>query len=130
MRPGLRLEVMAAYGVGIFLPVAEVVRRRDDFSDLPVYVDDFILGGLLLFAAWSVSKGRRTGPLWLIAAWSAFCGMMYYSFFGQLGSTSSHDISGFPNSFVVAVKGLLLLTGLIAVVASTRRARDTLPAGG
>jgi len=123
----MRFEIVAAYCVGALLPIAEVLRRRTDVSDLPAYVDDFILGGLLLLAARSASKGRSAGPILVVVAWAVFCGGMYYSFFGQLANAGQDDISGLPNGAVVGIKAGFYVVGLLALVRSVRvavRERD------
>ena len=116
----MRMEVLTAYCMGVLLPVAEVCRRRTDFSNIHAYADDFIIGGILLFAARSVSKGRPSGPVLLVAAWSAFCGGMYYSFFSQFEHGADTDVSGLSNITVGVVKGVLYLVGIIALVRSIR----------
>jgi hypothetical protein len=116
----MRFELLAAYGVGLLLPVAEVARRRTDFSNVPAYVDDFLIGGLLLFAAWTTSRRRPAGNALLTVAWAAFCGGMYSSFFGQLSQAAGADISGLSNDSVVWVKGLLFAIGIFAVIRSTQ----------
>jgi hypothetical protein len=118
----MRIEVLAAYILGVLLPVAEVCRRRTDFSDIPAYVDDFILGAILLLAARSVTKQRAMGPILLVAAWGIFCGGMYASFFGQVARASSTDVSGLTTVTVVIIKGVLYLFGIIALVRSVQAA--------
>jgi hypothetical protein len=63
-----RFEVVAAYCLGVALPILEVCRRRTNFSDIPGYIDDFIIGALLLFAARAVVRQRPYGRALLIAA--------------------------------------------------------------
>lgn len=116
----MRFELTAAYCIGVFLPAVEVWRRWTDFTDIPAYVDDFIMGGLLLFAARSVSKRRISGPALLSAAWGVYCGAMYYSFFGQIARDTANDISGLPNELVIVVKGALFLIGLVSLILSIR----------
>jgi hypothetical protein len=118
----MRIEHLGAYALGALLPIVEVARRRTDFSNLPAYVDDFLMGALLLIAARSVSKGRPAGPVLLPVAWAVFCGAMYYSFFGQLSSTAPRDISGLANGLVVGVKGIMIAFGILALVLSVRAA--------
>jgi hypothetical protein len=122
MASAMRLELLAAYAVGLLLPIAEVARRRTDFSNIPAYVDDFLIGGLLLFAAWSASHRHPAGNVLLAVAWAAFCGGMYYSFFGQLTQVGDADISGLSSLSVISVKGLLFAIGVFAVIRSARAA--------
>lgn len=115
-------EVRAAWILGVSLPLLETLRRRTDFSNFAFYVDDYIAGGLLLFAAWSVSRGRPNGRAWLVAAWGVLSGGLYGSFFGQLEHVGP-DVSGHSNAFVAAVKGVLYAISIAGLVLSVRRAR-------
>src|SRR3954451_13971599 len=104
-RVPLRFETIAAYCLGLVLPIAEVCRRRTAFSNIPNYIDDFIIGALLLIAARLVSIRHRAGPILLAVAWAVFCGGMYYSFSGQLEQHGANDVSGLNNGLVVGIKG-------------------------
>ena len=56
-----RFEVAAAYVLGIALPVLEAARRRTNFDDIPAYIDDFLIGAILLWGALAVSRGVLRG---------------------------------------------------------------------
>jgi hypothetical protein len=116
-----RFEVVGAYCLGVALPVLEVCRRRADFSDVPGYIDDFIVGALLLFAARSTVRERPYGRTLLAAAWGILCGGLWSSFFGQLYSPAQNDISGLPNVVVVLLKLLIYCVAIICLVLSVRR---------
>jgi hypothetical protein len=116
----MRFEVIAAYAMGIALPVLETLRRRTNFETISGYVDDFIAGGLLLYAARAVSRKQPSGSALLVAAWAVLCGGLYNSFFYQLGA--AHDVSGLPNATVVEIKGILYEIALVALVLSVRSA--------
>ena len=117
-------EHKAAYLMGVALPALEVARRRTDFSTVSGYVDDFIVGGLLLLAASLVSRGHPRGRAALVAAWGILCGGLYNSFFGQLGSGRPTDVSGLPSAVVIAVKGALYCVALFALYRSVHRIGD------
>jgi hypothetical protein len=118
----MRFEHAAAYAMGIGLPLLETLRRRTHVETITGYVDDFIAGGLLLFAARAVSRSRPSGPVLLVAAWAVLSGGLYGSFFYQLENDAAHDVSGLANSTVVLVKGVLYAITLVALVLSIRRA--------
>ena len=118
----MRFELAAAYAMGIGLPLLEALRRRTNFDTISGYVDDFIAGGLLLYAARAVSRGRPNGPVLLVAAWAVLCGGLYGSFFYQLESTEALDVSGLGTGTVVAVKGVLYAIALAGLVRSVRSA--------
>ena len=89
-RARFRFEVAAAYVMGVGLPLLETLRRKTNFSTIAGYVDDYIAGGLLLYAAWRVTSGHPRGPVLLVAAWAILCGGLYGSFFGQIESGRRH----------------------------------------
>ena len=119
--PRYHFEIAAAHCLGIALPVLEVCRRRTNFSDIPGYIDDFIIGALLLYAARSASLGRLYGRALLVGAWGILCGGLWGSLFGQIYNTSPHDISGLPNVVVVVLKLLVYGIAIIGLVLSIRR---------
>ena len=118
----MRFEVGAAYTMGIGLPLLETLRRKTNFENLHSYVDDFIVGALLLYAAHAVTRGKRNGPVLLAVAWAVLCGGLYGSFFWQLSSTQTHDVGGLPNMTVVLIKGALYAISLTGLVLASRSA--------
>jgi uncharacterized membrane protein YdcZ (DUF606 family) len=118
----MRFEVVAAYAMGIGLPLLEALRRKTNFEHFHSYVDDFIAGALLLYAAHAVMRGRRNGPVLLAVAWAVLCGGLYGSFFWQLTSGESHDVGGLPNTTVVVIKGVLYAIALVGLVLASRSA--------
>lgn len=122
----MRFELIAAYAMGIALPVLETLRRRTNFDTIAGYVDDFIAGVLLLYAARAVSRKQPSGPVLLVAAWAVLCGGLYGSFFYQVESNASHDVSGLGNATVILIKGVLYAVALVSLVLSVRSATRSL----
>ncbi len=118
----MRFEVGAAYTMGIGLPLLEVLRRKTNFENFHSYADDFIAGALLLYAAYAVTRHKRSGKVLLVVAWAVLCGGLYGSFFGQLASTETHDVGGLPNMAVVFIKGVLYAIALTGLVLASRSA--------
>lgn len=118
----MRFEVRAAYVMGVVLPALEVIRRRTHFDNIPAYIDDFLIGAFLLYAARSASLGKQNGPVLLVAAWAVFCGGLYNSFFGQLRNPATHDISGYSNALVVFIKGAIYLVAIGSLIMAVRSA--------
>jgi hypothetical protein len=117
-----RFEVTAAYVLGIALPVLEAARRRTNFDNIPAYIDDFLIGAILLWGALAVSRGRPYGPALLTAAWGLLCGGMWGSFFGQFENKLPTDVSGLSNGIVILIKGGIYVVALAALFLSVRRA--------
>jgi hypothetical protein len=107
--------------VGIVTPLSEVARRQHQLLDpaaVPLWIDDMLLGGFLLYGAWRVASDQRTGRPILAAAWGFMCGLAYYSFFGQLQRLAEPDPSGLAPVWVIAVKGVGLVLGVVGMVAA------------
>jgi hypothetical protein len=122
----MRFHVAAAYVMGIGLPVLELLRRGSDVSRVANYADDFLAGGLLLWAAIATSQGRRVGPVLLVMAWAMVCGGFYYSIVGQLQNPAPVDVSGLPNTVVVLIKIALCAVAIAALIVSAKRVVERL----
>ena len=116
----MRFEVGAAYAMGVGLPLLEAMRRKTNFEYFHSYIDDFIAGALLLYAAQAVTRGRTNGPVMLVVAWAVLCGGLYGSFFWQLSSDAAQDVGGLANSTVVLIKGLLYAISLAGLYFASR----------
>ena|SRR5882672_9701431 len=112
---------------GILTPLAETVRRWRQLGQLsvwPFWLDDYIIGALLLYGAWRVSKDIRTGRRFLAAAWGFTCGMAYSSFFAQLGRLNEPDPAPIPSTWVAVIKGMGLALAILALVGSLKQAKE------
>ena len=116
---------------GLAIPLVEAWRRWAEWDQVrqwPFILDDFIAGGLLVVGALMARRAPRTARPVLAAAWGVACGMMYYSFFGQLVALGKADPSGAPSSVVVVFKGALLagcISGLIGALRSPQCPPDS-----
>jgi hypothetical protein len=112
--------------MGIFLPLAETVRRSNQLLDLTRFFnwfDDYILGAVLLWAVYEVKKNKNSSVSYLIAAWGFTTGALSLSFLSQFEyyRTSTGDPGIFSTTFVAIAKGLILaymLVGLYLAIKS------------
>lgn len=110
--------------LGIITPVLETIRRWSTWQENPpAFFDDFILGGLLLYGAWRVGKNAQTGQRFLAAAWGMACGMVYSSFFFQLGQMQLGAVDPAPISsgWVAFIKGIGFILVIVGFVTSLRK---------
>jgi hypothetical protein len=108
---------------GVLLPIVETYRRWHQLGDIriwPAWLDDWAIGGFLLYGAWRTAKDAATGRPWLTAAWGFTCGMAYPSFFGQLARLDQPDPSSLPAAWVVGIKGVGFLLAILALAGSLR----------
>ena len=116
----LKASANMAVVMGFFLPVAETVRRINqivDFKEFFSWFDDYILGAVLLFAAYNVFKESRNAVAFLIAAWGIGTGALLLSFLGQFTyyQTAAGDPGIFSTTFVAIAKGLILIYMIIGL---------------
>ena len=112
---------------GILTPLAETIRRWRQLGQLsiwPFWLDDYIIGAMLLYGAWRVSKDIRSGRRFLAAAWGFTCGMAYSSFFAQLGSLNESDPAPIPSTWVAVIKGVGLALAILALVGSLKQTKE------
>ena len=117
-----------AFAMGLFLPIAETVRRFHQLTDLTAFFswfDDYILGGILLVSAWMVHKQRHNAVSYLIGAWGIGTGALFLSFLGQLhfAREESQDPGGvFSVMFVLIAKGIILGVMIVGLMRSIKAA--------
>lgn len=123
----MRFEVAAAFAVGILLPVLETCRRGISHwsVDFTTMFEDYVAGALLLIGAWASYRAQPWGARFLLLAWAYVTGMMSGSFWDQLEGTIRHTITEPNNLLVVSIKFLLWGTGVLSLVLSFQRARET-----
>jgi hypothetical protein len=108
---------------GLLLPVVETIRRWQQLGDptiWPIWLDDFLIGGFLLYAFWRTRQSASENRRFLAAAWGFTCGMAYPSFYGQITSLDVVDPAPIPTEWVAAVKGLGLTLSVLALIGSLR----------
>jgi len=113
--------------IGILAPVGETMRRWSTWKqDPPSLFDDYILGAFLLYGAWRVGKDVYSGQRFLAAAWAFTCGMAYLSFFGHWARLRAGEVDPAPiaSKWVLMIKGVGLVLGVVALVVSLRRIPD------
>jgi hypothetical protein len=113
--------------LGILTPLAETVRRWRQLGQLsvwPFWLDDYIIGALLLYGAWRTGKDIRNGRRFLAAAWGFTCGMAYSSFFNQLGRLNEPDPAPISSAWVAVIKGVGFALAILALVGSLKSAKE------
>ena len=119
-RKSLNTSLKMAIIMGIFLPLAETVRRSNQILDLRNFFswfDDYIIGFILLVAVYLVKQRINNAISYLIAAWGFAAGALYLSFLAQFKyfSTTTEDPGIFSTSLVAIAKGLILVYMLIGL---------------
>jgi uncharacterized membrane protein YdcZ (DUF606 family) len=121
----MKISVRMALVMGIFLPLAETVRRSNQLLDPTKFLnwfDDYILGAILLTAVYLVKKKNPHANSFLTAAWGILAGALLLSFLGQFEyyATRIGDPGVLPTTLVTVAKGLILGYLLIGLYLSIK----------
>jgi hypothetical protein len=91
-----------------------------DLKIWPFWLDDFLLGGFLLYGAWLTKKDVNHGRRFLSAAWGFACGMAYLSFFEQITSLDKPDPAPISAGWVAVIKSIFFLLAIAGLIGSLR----------
>jgi hypothetical protein len=119
-----KLSRHLALTLGVAIPALETIRRWHQLGDArywPTWLEDLILGAVLI-AAWKLTaNGRYGNAKYLAAAWGITVGMAYASFGSQLMHLDMPDPAPISSAWVAAIKGIgfvLAIAGLIGALLS------------
>ena len=104
--------------MGIFLPLAETVRRFHQLADVTQFFhwfDDYMLGGMLIWAALYLRKDKPDAILYMIAAFGIATGALFLSLLGQVDyiMIDQSDPGGIFSVWFVLIAKLLILGYMI-----------------
>ena len=119
----LRLTTRMAIAIGIVLPLAETIRRANQLLDpasFMLWFDDYILGGLLILAAWRVLHQKKNSLALLTGVWGIGVGALFLSFLGQFAYLKTGDPGLFNATLVAVIKGLILGYMIVGLWLSVR----------
>jgi hypothetical protein len=119
----MRFSRGLALVAGVFLPMAETVRRWHQLGDIrmaPAWLDDWLIGVFLLYGVWRTRGNDRGGRAVLAAAWGVACGLAYASFFMQVSMLNQPDPSGIASATVVVIKGAMFALAIAALVSTLK----------
>jgi hypothetical protein len=123
----MRFSRVLAVLFGILAPVGETIRRWDTWQEFPpALFDDYLMGALLIWGAWSTRGGYTAGIPVLTAAWGFTCGLGYYSFFEQVRRYLLGEVDPAPISsgWIVGIKGGGLALAVLALILTLRKGRS------
>lgn len=120
----MRVSKVLAVTIGVLAPLLDTIRRWHTWTENPpALLDDYLLGGVLLFGVWRVHLNPAEGQRFLAAGWGVALGMVVLSFFGQIDAImrGRPDPAPVSSEAVAVVKGLGLLIVIIGLITSLRK---------
>ena len=120
----MRFEIVAAFVIGVLLPVLETARRGISHwtINFTTMFEDYAGGALLLIGAWAAYRAKSWGAVFLLFAWASISGLMTSSFLAQVEATLRQTETEPHNLLVVVVKFLLWTVAITSLVLSFRAA--------
>ena len=118
----MRFEVLAAFAIGVLLPVLETARRGIGHwaINTTTMLEDYLAGAVLLLAGFCAIRRRPFAGRLLLAAWAGVAGMMTLSFIRQIEVTLREEDLEPNNGAVLVIKLALWATCMTALVRSFR----------
>jgi hypothetical protein len=98
--------------MGVFLPLAETVRRSNQIlipAEFLSWFDDYMLGGCLLWAAYRLRQKSKNADLHSIAMWGIGFGALFLSTLAQIRDFAKGDPGVLPTQIVLVFKLLILI---------------------
>ena len=115
---------------GVLAPFGETIRRWDTWREWPPnFLDDYLMGALLLYAAFVSYREPRRGQRYLAAAWGFAIGLGYASFFGHLqelmtDGLGAPDPAPIPHLWLTIIIGTGWLLSILALATTLKRLPD------
>jgi hypothetical protein len=116
----LAWPIRLAVVIGVLLPMAETVRRCGTGGYVWNWLDDYLIGAFLLYAAWRCRRNIVSGQRVLAAAWAFACGLGYSSFFGHVERWGEPDVGNLAHEVVTITISAGWLLAIWAMVATLR----------
>lgn len=102
----MRALRLVAIVLGASLIIGEAYRSWGVGRPAAFWLDDMIMGGLLIAAATLVGRPTPRRRALFTGAWGVACGMLYGSFFGKLFDPASDNPGNFEMGTLTALVGL------------------------
>ena len=100
------------------LMIGEVWRSWGVGRPVMFVLDDQLMGGFLLVAAWAVAKETVRNRIAFAAAWGANTGMLYGSFFGKVFAPEEAQAGNWDLGVLTWLIGLAFVVSLIGLWSS------------
>jgi vacuolar-type H+-ATPase subunit I/STV1 len=103
---------------GLSLIGGETWRSWGAGRPLVFVVDDYLIGGFVIFGAWLMRVDSLRNRAVFAAAWGANAGMLYGSFFGKLVEPETTNAGNWSIGVLTWLVGLAFAVSVVAMVAA------------
>lgn len=110
-------RVIAAL-LGLSLMIGEGLRSWGQDRPAYAWLDDQLMGGLLIVSAWLLQRPTPERRALFTGAWGVSAGMLYGSFFNKLFDPGGDYSTSIPGGTLTLLIGLAFVTAIAGFVAS------------
>ena len=104
--------------LGLSLILGEAYRSWGAGRPVAFWMDDMLMGGLLIAAAVAVGKETWARRALFTGAWGVNAGMLYGSFFGKIFDPTGTNPGNFDLGLLTALLGVAFATSIIGFTGS------------
>ncbi len=108
----MKLLRLAAILLGLSLMIGELWRSWGVGRPVMFVLDDQLMGGFLLAAAWAVRRETRRTRTAFSGAWGVVAGMLYGSFFGKVFDPAGSNPGNWDMGVLTALLGVAFAVAL------------------
>jgi hypothetical protein len=118
MKLKLQIKLNAYFSIifGCLIVSGETYRRFGDFGHWSRWMDDYIIGLLLIVPAILILKGRNDWIKVLISGYGFATGLLYGSFFSKFLDVKNIQQSNIEADLLIFLIGLGLLASLVGLI--------------
>ncbi|NNC73866.1 MAG: hypothetical protein HKN78_13455 [Sphingomonadaceae bacterium] len=117
------LRIIAAL-LALSLMIGEAWRSWGAGRPVMFWMDDMLMGAMLLAGAWLMGRPSRARHAFFAAAWGVNAGMLYGSFFGKVFAPETTNAGNFDLGLLTVLVGLAFATAVAGMIASIILARE------
>ncbi len=114
----MRLLRVAAVILALSLMGGEAYRSWGAGRHVAFWVDDMLMGSLLIASAVAVRRETTRRRAWFSGAWGVSLGMLYGSFFSKLYPPPCVEAGNIPIAPLTTLVGVAFATAIVGFVAS------------
>ena len=114
----MKLLRIFAILLGLSLMIGEAYRSWGAGRPIMLWMDDMIMGTMLISAAIMVKRDSFKNRAYFAAAWGVNAGMLYASFFSKIFEPDNTNSGNFDMGLLTALVGIAFVISVIGMVAS------------
>ncbi len=114
----MKLLRILAIILGLSLMIGEAYRSWSAGRPVMLWMDDMIMGVMLISSAIMMKRDRFNRRAYFAAAWGVNAGLLYGSFFGKIFAPERINSGNFDMGVLTALVGIAFVVSVFGMIAS------------